>query len=213
MNIIDISDIDTKGFIYVKNFIDEGNLLNLKNQLDKFLPSKNNFNKIDNELENTLFFDFHNQEEIKNIVKKIFNKDSISYSHEDCYKVLRVLTGNNSDSQNKNLHFDSYYLTLMFSIKMPENIDENNGSFLIIPNVRIIFKYKILNNLIKFIFQNRVSKFLYRFNLFDSVSNIKNIKPEEGSLLIFRGAKSLHGSGNLLKNTKRVTMLYHFKKM
>ena len=41
----------------------------------------------------------------------------------------------------------------------------------------------------------------------------KNIKPEEGSLLIFRGAKSLHGSGNLLKNTKRVTMLYHFKKI
>ena len=46
---------------------------------------------------------------------------------------FRALVGKGSDLQNKKLHFDSYYLTLMFPIRIPKYKDGKMEIFIFCP--------------------------------------------------------------------------------
>ena len=156
---------------------------------------------------------FFNNVNFINLIKSFFKYENLDFSLNDNYRVLRVLNGPGSNTDNQNLHFDGYYLTLMLPIHIPNENDNFNGDFMIIPNIRPVFKSKILNLVLKVIAQNKLSKIFFKTKIFKIIFKPIKIIPKPGSLIIFRGFSSLHGSGILKSNRKRATLLFHLKKM
>lgn len=210
-----IKELNKNGFIEIENFVSDKTFNQFKKDTNDYLSNSinKNFYLTDNDLDNTIFNQYYNDQEVIRLVDEIFKEKKFNYKIDECYRVFRALVGKGSDLQNKKLHFDSYYLTLMFPIRIPKYKDGENGDFYILPNIRKTFKNKYLNLLIKFIFQNKVSFLFYKSKIFDKIFKPIKIIPKEKSIIIFWGYKSLHGSGILGKNRERVTLLYHFKKM
>jgi len=207
--------LNKNGYIVIENFLSDETFNQFKNDTNNYLSNtrNRNFKLTDNDLDNTIFNQYYNDQKITSLVEKIFKEENLNYKMEECYRVFRALIGRESNLQNKKFHFDSYYLTLMLPIKIPRYEDGENGDFYIIPNIRKTFKNRYLNLLIKFFFQNKLSFLFYKSLIFDKIFKPIKITLKEKSLIIFWGYKSLHGSGVLGKNRERVTLLYHFNKM
>ena len=190
-NHIRIEDINDKGIIVINNIFDNDEFSKINSEINKLIQNKRSKNGkivlIDDDLKESLLFEL--------------------------YKVLRVLTGNNSDNDNQNYHFDGYYLTAMLPILIPKEKDNFNGDFLIVPNIRHVYKNKKINLLIKYFFQNKIAKIFYKTIFFNKIFKPIKISPQENSLILFKGFESLHGSEMLGKNRTRITLLYHFNKM
>jgi hypothetical protein len=210
-----IKQLNEAGYLVINDFISDEIFNQFKIDTNKYLEnSKNkNFKLTDYELNDSIFNKYYVDSKITNLVNNIFKVTNINFKNEKCYRVFRALVGKESNIQNKKYHFDSYYLTLLFPIIIPKHQDTKNGDFYIIPNIRKIYKNFILNLLVKFLFQNKISYLLYKTKLFDKIFKPIKIIPKEKSVIIFWGYKSLHGSGDLGINRKRITLLYHFKKM
>lgn len=210
-----IKQLNEAGYLVINDFISDEIFNQFKIDTNKYLEnSKNkNFNLTDHDLNESIFNKYYLDSKITNLVNNIFKVTNIDFDNEECYRVFRALVGEESNKQNKKYHFDSYYLTILFPIIIPNNKDTKNGDFFIIPNIRKIYKNFFLNLLVKFLFQNKISYLLYKSKLFDRLFKPIKIIPKEKSVIIFWGYKSLHGSGDLGENRKRVTVLYHFKKM
>ena len=210
-----ISDIDTKGYIEIQNFLNEKTSKLFKDDLENILKKDNNkkFALTDGQLKNFHFYDYCDEKKFLELVGEIFKYDKKKFQYQDNYKVLRILNGKDSNTDNNNLHFDGYHLTLMLPLVIPSNNGEGNGDFFIIPNIRPYFNLNIFNLLFKFIFQNKIIKFFYKTKFFHSLLKPIRIIPKVNSLIIFRGFASLHGSGKLDANKTRVTLLYHYLKL
>ena len=210
-----IDDLNSKGFIEIKNFFDESLKNEILKEVEEIIEIGRDHNLVltDSKLNNYTLGNLDQKESFKNIIEKIFEFENLKFEYKDKYRVLRILNGKESDSDNKNFHFDGYHLTCMFPLIIPHGKEKDNGNFFLIPNLRKIFKNKILNLTVKFLYQNKLAKLFYKTSLFTFFFKPLEIKPLPDSLFIFRGFNSLHGSGNLGKNKKRVTLLYHFLKL
>tara|TARA_Y100001970_G_scaffold288620_1_gene416462 strand:- start:48 stop:707 length:660 start_codon:yes stop_codon:yes gene_type:complete len=216
-NHIRIEDINDKGIIVINNIFDNDEFSKINSEINKLIQNKRSKNGkivlIDDDLKESLLFELYKKNKIKTVVNEIFNHNKLQLDIEDNYKVLRVLTGNNSDNDNQNYHFDGYYLTAMLPILIPKEKDNFNGDFLIAPNIRHVYKHKKINLLIKYFFQNKIAKIFYKTIFFNKIFKPIKISPQENSLILFKGFESLHGSEMLGKNRTRITLLYHFNKM
>ena len=210
-----LSDLDTRGFLEINDFLDSETINNFKKCLDNLydINGNRNFVLTDDKLNKYIFGDYYKNNKFKEVISKVFLHEKIKFSYEDNYKVLRVLNGKESNADNQNYHFDGYYLTAMLPLEIPTGNEGKNGDFILVPNIRKIFKNKNINLIIKYIFQNKLIKLLYKNKIFLGFFKPKRIIPKAGSLIIFRGFASLHGSEILGPNKKRVTLLYHFHKM
>ncbi len=215
MELQSIKRLNEEGYFVINDFISDEIYNQFKIDTNQYLESSKNknFKLTDYDLNESIFNKYFLDSEITQLVSNIFKLTNIEYKNEECFRVLRSLIGQESNMQNKKYHFDSYYLTLLFPIMIPKYPDTKNGDFYIIPNVRKIFKNSFLNLFVKFLFQNKISYLLYKSKLFDKMFKPIKIIPKEKSVIIFWGYKSLHGSADLGKDRKRVTLLYHFKKM
>lgn len=210
-----LADINTKGYIEIENFFNVKNFEKLQNKVNKLIEKKpnTNFTLTDLQLDNENIVQFEDIPGFRELIENFYKFENKKLNFNDCYKVLRVLKGNDSNKDNSNFHFDGFYLTAMFPIIIPQNNSGDNGDFVIVPNIRRIYKSKLINNLIKAIFQNFLIKIFYKTKLFNYFFNAKVIRPKEGSLILFRGFQSLHGSAKLEKNRTRATLLYHISNM
>jgi len=209
-----LSLLNKIGYIEIDNFLDESKYNSFKNAVDKIIQSNpdKHIVRTDSSINSKILEGFINDEIVTTFVKDLFEYDKVNYDINDTFKVLRILNGKETGSGNDNYHFDGYYLTLFFPIYVPKT-EGNNGSFNIFPNIRPIIDIKLFDFFIKFIFQNKLTKKFYKSSFFKKRFKPIIIEPKEKSVIVFRGFKSLHGSGRMDSFKKRVSLLYHFKKM
>lgn len=212
---MNISDIDSKGYIIIKNFFSANEIQTINKELSSFFD-KHGHKKIaltDSQVDEFTFGNLNSNLKFKEIIKEFFDYENEKNYENDLFRVLRVLSGKTSGTDNQNYHFDGYHLTAMFPLIMPSDNDNKNGDFMLVPNIRKVFGSKLMNNFVKFIFQNKLTKLFYKTNFFNYIFRPIKIIPEVNSLILFRGFTSLHGSGILGSNKTRVTLLYHYKKL
>ena len=107
---IRIEDINDKGIIIINNIFDNDDFSKINSEINRLILNKRSKNGkivlIDDDLKESLLFELYKKNEIQSLINEIFNHNQLKLDINDNFKVLRVLTGNNSDNdyQNYNNH-------------------------------------------------------------------------------------------------------------
>jgi hypothetical protein len=124
------------------------------------------------------------------------------------YQVLRCLSGALAQSNSLNFHYDSYLLTTLIPIIIPER--GKTGDLLMIPNVRGIRSSYLGNLADKILLDNPVTQRLLRRLYSAKSTRIKHIALRPGSLYLFYGYRSIHTNEACDPDAIRSTALLHY---
>lgn len=124
------------------------------------------------------------------------------------HQVLRCLSGSQSAANSLNFHYDSYLLTALIPIIIPER--GKTGDLLIIPNSRKLRSGYAMNFVDKILLDNpltqRALKALYR----RGYRGIRHLKLKPGNLYLCNGYRSVHTNEACDPDTIRSTALLHY---
>lgn len=123
------------------------------------------------------------------------------------HQVLRCLSGSRAAANSLNFHYDSYLLTALIPILMPERGE--SGDLLIIPNTRRLRAHYALNFLDKIALDNPLSQAVLRGLYRRGHRSIRRLKLEPGNLYLFNGYRSIHTNEACDPDTIRSTALLH----
>jgi hypothetical protein len=123
-------------------------------------------------------------------------------------QTLRCLTGNGGRRESLIFHYDSFVLTTIMPVCMPE--EGESGDLLMIPNRRPLRSNYALNLLDKLLVDNKwvQRRLASRFNR-DSEA-FTRIRMEPGNLYLFWGYRSLHTNLPVAPDALRATAVFHY---
>lgn len=124
------------------------------------------------------------------------------------HQVLRCLAGETGRKQAYIFHYDSYVLSLLLPILIPEQ--GRRGHLVIAPNVRTIRRCYWLNLLDKLLVDNKLTQAALRRLLAWGGAGFQRVAMVPGSLYLFWGYRSLHANEACDADNIRSTALYHF---
>lgn len=124
------------------------------------------------------------------------------------YQILRCLSGARAAANSLNFHYDSYLLTALIPILMPER--GQSGDLLIIPNTRKLRGSYATNFLDKILLDNPLSQAALRHLYRRGHGSIKHLKLKPGGLYLFNGYRSIHTNEACDPDTIRSTAILHY---
>lgn len=125
------------------------------------------------------------------------------------FSVLRGLTGTHGLRHALNFHYDSYVVTVLLPILIPDRPDEPRGHLVMFPNFREARRFAIVNILEKLMVE-RVLKRMWRWPSVQRLFSAKIVPLTPGNLYFFWGMRSLHANQACLPSSVRCTALLHF---
>jgi hypothetical protein len=128
--------------------------------------------------------------------------------HGPVYQVLRCLSGNSGKENSLKFHYDSYALTALIPIIMPES--GKLGDLLIIPNTRRIRSFYLRNLFDKILLDNFLSQKILRVFYSRNYRLIKHVRLVPGNIYFFNGYRSIHTNEECSPGEIRSTALFHF---
>lgn len=124
------------------------------------------------------------------------------------YQILRCLSGELAAANSLNFHYDSYLLTALIPILMPER--GQSGDLLIIPNMRKLRAHYATNFLDKILLDNPLSQAALRHLYRRGHGSIKHLKLKPGGLYLFNGYRSIHTNEACDPDAIRSTAILHY---
>lgn len=124
------------------------------------------------------------------------------------YQVLRCLSGESAKANSLNFHYDSFVLTALIPIIMPDR--GKAGDLLIIPNVRKIRSSYARNIFDKIILDNFLSQIILKKLYLSKSFPIKRIRLIPGNIYLFYGYRSIHTNEECSPDQIRSTALFHY---
>jgi len=125
------------------------------------------------------------------------------------FPVIRVLTGTQGLRHAYNFHYDSYVVTILLPILIPNGPDEPPGHLMMYPNLRNARRFSIVNILEKLVVEKLLNR-LWRTPLLQHWFSAKIVPLTPGNLYFFWGMRSLHANQACLPESVRCTVLLHF---
>ncbi|RUP21508.1 hypothetical protein [Methylobacterium sp.] len=124
------------------------------------------------------------------------------------YQILRCLTGGGARTHSMRFHFDSYVLTALIPITMPDH--GSPGRLIIHPNTRPLRRSYLVNLVDKVLVDNPLAQTLLT-RAYDRGSNrVIRLPLKPGSLYFFWGYRSLHTNEPCASDAIRATALLHY---
>jgi hypothetical protein len=121
---------------------------------------------------------------------------------------LRCLSGKSGHQQSMIFHYDSYVLTAIVPVIIPE--EGRRGRLIVCPNTRPIRRTYLGNFLDKLLSDRKRSQRRYR-ELYESRSaRLRYIDVEPGSIYFFWGYRSIHTNEPCDPDKIRSTAIYHY---
>lgn len=124
------------------------------------------------------------------------------------YQILRCLSGAGARKHSMRFHFDSYVLTALIPIAVPDH--GNPGRLIIHPNTRGIRKTYGRNLVDKFLCDNKLSQALLNVAYRRGGGRLIRLPLKPGSLYLFWGYRSLHTNEPCDADAIRATALLHY---
>lgn len=124
------------------------------------------------------------------------------------YQILRCLTGKGSAQNSLVFHYDSYLITALIPVTIPQS--GMRGDFLLLPNTRKIRTFYIANLLDKILLDNRITQSILRRRARTRGRSISRIEMIPGNLYLFWGYRSVHTNEPCDPHSVRATALFHF---
>ena len=124
--------------------------------------------------------------------------------------VLRVLAGTHGLRHSNLFHYDSYVVTALVPILIPNRPDEPRGHLVMFPNLRHARTHAVVNVLEKALVENMAACRLWRAPAVQRRLGARIVPLEPGSIYFFWGMRSLHANQACLPTSVRSTALLHF---
>jgi hypothetical protein len=124
------------------------------------------------------------------------------------YQILRCLTGKGSARNSLVFHYDSYLITALIPVTIPQS--GMRGDFLLLPNTRNIRKSYLTNLLDKVLLDNRLTQSVLRRLTRSRSTFVTRINMIPGNLYLFWGYRSVHTNEPCDPQSVRATALFHF---
>ena len=122
-------------------------------------------------------------------------------------QVLRCLAGNTGLNHAYYFHFDSFELTALVPITIPE--DGRTGDLLLLPNFRARRGSYLLNALEKFVLDRPpVQAMLKRHALRSPL--VRRVRLHPGNIYFFNGNRTLHANEECDPQSLRATLVLHY---
>ena len=124
------------------------------------------------------------------------------------YQILRCLTGSSSQQHSLRFHYDSYVLTALLPICVPEG--RRSGELLMVPNTRSVRTWYAQNLIDKLLVDNPLTQLLLKRLTKARSSHLVRIKLKPGNLYLFWGYRSIHTNEPCDPDKTRATALFHY---
>ena len=124
------------------------------------------------------------------------------------YQIFRCLKGITGQSHSNRFHYDSYVLTALLPVAVPE--EGLRGDLVLVPNTRRIRRLYLLNVLDRFLVGSRIAQAMLRLAARRRSSRVVAIRIEPGTMYFFWGYRSIHTNEPCDVDKLRATALFHY---
>jgi len=122
---------------------------------------------------------------------------------------MRVLTGTHGLRHANLFHYDSYVVTVLLPVLIPDGPDEPPGHRMMFPNFREARRFAVVNILEKLLVEKLLIR-MWRLARVQRWLSAKIVPLTPGNLYFFWGMRSLHANQACLPTSVRCTVLLHF---
>lgn len=123
-------------------------------------------------------------------------------------QTLRCLTGNGGRRESLIFHYDSFVLTTILPVCMPDTGER--GDLLMLPNRRPLRQSYLRNLVDKVLVDNRWVQRYLKNRLRRDAQAFTRIAMQPGHLYLFWGYRSLHTNLPVAENALRATAVFHY---
>jgi hypothetical protein len=207
-----VRQIDADGFAAVEGFVDPADLAAAQ-QFVRQKVAANGGNYLDfkgaDQLGGTFLKALPSDPGFVDLCHCIYERSTGEPAPEaDFYQVLRCLSGSLARANSLNFHYDSYVLTALIPIIMPDH--GKPGDLLIIPNVRRVRSSYVGNMIDKVMLDNPLSQRVLRGLYARNSRFIRHIRLVPGTLYLFYGYRTIHTNEECDPDAIRSTALFHY---
>ncbi|MEM5315045.1 hypothetical protein [Paraburkholderia sp. JHI869] len=125
------------------------------------------------------------------------------------YPVMRVLSGEQGIRHSNNFHYDSYAVSILLPVLIPNDPGELAGHLVMFPNLRNARRFAIVNIVEKAIVEKLLAR-IWRLPRVQKWLSAKVVTLKPGNLYFFWGLRSLHANQACAPSSVRCTVLFHF---
>lgn len=207
------SNLESKGFYCLENAISKIIIKKFQKKIENITNTKGKrYLSLINECEyiEAPFRDLYKSENLNILLKELANLGATKdFNKSETLNVIRIVTGEKTDSQSFRFHYDPTIITALIPILIPEGPIERSGHLVIMANIRKIRSLTIINLIEKICIQNIfVQKIISLYIKCNKYKYVKKIKP--GNVYLFWGYRSLHASMPVDPKYIRATILFHY---
>jgi hypothetical protein len=123
--------------------------------------------------------------------------------------VMRVLTGEQGIRHSNNFHYDSYVISILLPVLIPDAPNEPPGNLVMFPNLRNARRSVLLNIAEKLLVEKLLAR-LWRLPIVQKWFSATVVTLTPGNLYFIWGMRSLHANQACAPSRVRCTVLLHF---
>jgi hypothetical protein len=210
-----VDDINHRGFGVAKDCIPLENLTALRDFVKKGVADAGNEYVVYTGIESvrgTILEKMSSSPEFLRACKTIYEKGTGNKAPSvPFYQVLRCLSGGNQSKHAYLFHYDSYVVTALVPVIIPDETDSGlRGDFILFPNTRNIRKSYLINLLDKIILDNKFTQFILRWLVINKKIHYDKVHFEPGNVYFFWGCRSIHANEPCAANKIRSTAIFHY---
>lgn len=207
-----IHAIDTDGYAVLPNWASPAQLNDLQTLVtDKVAAAGNDYVALSGRqaVRGTPLHDWGGSRDFIDLCRRIVAGATGERSSDTSLtQTLRCLTGNGGRRESLIFHFDSFVLTTILPVCMPESGER--GDLLMLPNRRPL-RHSYLRNLMdKVLVDNRWVQRYLKNRLAQGDQMFTRIAMQPGHLYLFWGYRSLHTNMPVAEDASRATAVFHY---
>jgi hypothetical protein len=206
------AEIDNNGYAVIKNYISTGELSELQEFVRKAAAGARGqyigFEKNSEALTGTLLAELPKWPPFVEMCHSLADR-SLGYDGPpfDIYQMVRVVTGDTGQRVSGVFHYDSYVLTALLPITIP---NDGSGKLLLMKPTRRIRSSYLTNLLDKAVVGSKfMQKQLHKLAKRQS-QRIDRLSLQPGNLYFFWGYRSIHTNEMVDQSSLRATALFHY---
>jgi len=128
----------------------------------------------------------------------------------DIVSALRVLSGDLGLKASNLFHYDTYVVTALLPLIIPNGPNEPRGDLVMYPNLRKIRSSSVINLVEKAVVQNSLVRRVLAAESVQRALGARVVPLKPGNMYFFWGMRSLHANQACLPHSVRSTVLFHF---
>jgi hypothetical protein len=207
-----VSSIDQVGYGVIPNYLGEHRVGELRRFVEQAVVAAGNqyvsFTGT-GELADTALERMARSTIFRRLCTRVFERATGKPAPDEGYhQILRCLTGSSGQQHSLRFHYDSYVLTALLPIHVPEG--QRSGELLMIPNFRSVRNWYARNLIDKALLDNPFTQRLLRFLTEANSLRLLRLKMVPGNLYLFWGYRSIHTNEPCDPDKIRATALFHY---